>query len=526
MVRNETGFWKGCEMKRVSAILLALCIALAAPRPGRPEGAGKSESAERFEASGKPESAGKRETSGRLEASANSIRPAAVYDYCKTISSERFAGRLTGDEGYSEAARWAAAMFRAWGLRPPGSKDGCLQPYPSPYTLVDEAEMTFLVPPRGDTLGAAPSEVKLEPGKDFLPTLYTDSGDRTGGLVFVGWGICAPELSYDDYAGVDVAGKYVLCFRGTPDEKNKAYQEHDQHRHRMRTARDHGALGLIYIYPEVNAHPNSDWIEGFTAAMISTKAADTLFAELALTAAEVERELEAKKTPHSFALRASVRYRVSSRHFPNGVGYNIVGLIQGSDPRLRDQCIVVGGHFDHCGRHMGMLFAGADDNASGSATVMAIAEAFAKYGTRPKRSVLFVLFGGEEQGLIGSSYFAEHLPAPFTKVDAMFNFDMTGEGDGTNYGCTPEPPELKRTIEIANKGVGTIRRDWPIKEVGVRSSDYAPFFQKGAACAAFFSNGPHVAYHQTGDTIYRINPDMLADVARLGFLSAYRWADR
>jgi hypothetical protein len=493
---------KGCEMRRTACLLLLAFLVVGAPRVDA------------------------RELDRKTEDALRSIVPCDAYDLCKTIASARYAGRLTGDEGYTAAARWAASRFGEWGLAPMSAREGYLQPYPSPYTLVDSAEMALIAPERVDALGESPAQVKLELGKDFLPTLYTDSGDRTAPLVFAGWGISAPDLGYDDYAGLDVTGRYVLCFRGTPDGTNKAYQEYDQHRHRMKTARDKGALGVIYIYPEVNAHPNADWIEGFTAAMISYHAADTLFAARGLTAAQMQERLAKSKAPDSFALDWRVHYRVSSRHFPDGIGYNIVGVVKGSDRKLRDQCIVVGAHFDHCGRHMGMLFAGADDNASGSATVMEIARAFAKLEAKPKRSVVFVLFGGEEQGLIGSNYFAQHIPAPFGTVEAMFNFDMTGEGDGTNYGCTLEPPEFQRTIEDADTLVKTIRRNWPIREVGVRSSDYAPFFLKGAACAAFFSNGPHVSYHQTGDTIYRINPDIMADIAKLGFLGAYRWADR
>jgi hypothetical protein len=108
----------------------------------------------------------------------------------------------------------------------------------------------------------------------------------------------------------------------------------------------------------------------------------------------------------------------------------------------------------------------------------------------------------------------------------MLNFDMVGEGDGINCGITVDPDGLKNTVLKADETVSTLRRTWEIKDVGVRSSDYAPFFLKGAACAALFSNGPHLHYHKPGDTIYRINPDMMADAARLGFLTALMRAER
>jgi len=129
-------------------------------------------------------------------------------------------------------------------------------------------------------------------------------------------------------------------------------------------------------------------------------------------------------------------------------------------------------------------------------------------------------------GLQGSTYFANHVPTQFDKVDTMFNFDMVGEGDGVGYGISSKPEGLKKALEDSDKFVNILRRSRFFRGVGVRSSDYAPFFLKGAACISFASNGPHLAYHQTGDTIYRINPDILADTARLAFLTGFTWANR
>ena len=257
-----------------------------------------------------------------------------AYDYCKKISSPEFAGRLTGDEGYTMAAQWAASKFKEWGLRPISREDGYLQAFPSPYTLVEEAEMTFLIPDSGGTGEAPFREIRLKLADDYLPLLFTDSGDTTAGLVFAGWGISAPELGYDDYADVDPAGRFVLCIRGTPDKDNEAFEEYDQHRTRMKKARERGALGIIYIYDEPNGHPNGDWIEGFLPAMISEKIADSLFVGQGLTIQQIKEGLLRSKSPHSFGLEARIRCHVRSRHFPDGAGYNVVGFITGSDFRI------------------------------------------------------------------------------------------------------------------------------------------------------------------------------------------------
>jgi hypothetical protein len=463
-----------------------------------------------------------------LAAGLAAISPGEAYDIVKTLARPEYAGRLTGHPGYTAAAQWAAKKLAAWGMKPVSGKDGYLQPYPSPYTVIDKAEMTVLLPDGPPDPAKPPvyKEMKLVPEKDFLPLLYSDSGDRTGETVFAGWGIAAPELGYDDYAGLAVKGKFVLCFRGTPDGDPK-YQHYDEHRTRMKTALDKGALGIIYVYDDIAANPNGDFLAGFTPAMIGLKVMDAVLKEdTGATAADLRKALQTWKRPISFSLRAKIHLAVQSRHFPQAVGYNVVGFIEGSDPRLRRECVVIGGHFDHCGAHMGLLFPGADDNASGSATSMEAGKAFAALARKPKRSIVIALFGGEEMGLQGSTWFADHLPGPFDKVAGMLNFDMTGEGDGLWGAVGADPAEFRRALEESDRSVKVLRGLGVISGVGVRGSDFAPFFLKGLPAATLGSNGPHLAYHQSGDAIFRINPDIMADAAKLAFLAAFAWADR
>lgn len=449
----------------------------------------------------------------------STIKPEDAYSYCRTMALPKFAGRFTGHEGYTEAAKWAAGLFKDWDLKPIGRETGYLQPYPSPYVLINTSEM-ILYPAGGR------KEIKLRPVTDFLPLLFSGSGDHTAELVFAGWGIHAPDLGYDDYAGMDVKGKFVLCFRGVPDSAGARFQKHDHHRFRMQTAKEMGAAGLIYIYDEVGANPNGDYTPAFLPAEISIQTADKILAEKGVTAADLRTDLRTYKRPISFPLKSKVRLSVDSTPYPDAVGYNVTGYVEGSDKDLKKEVIVIGGHFDHCGEHMGLLFPGANDNASGSATVMEIAQAFAETEKKPKRSVVFVLFGGEEMGLQGSTYFSENLPPMFTTMAAMFNFDMTGEGDGAWAGYSADPPELKAALDKAAEKIKILRGARAMRSVGVRGSDFAPFYQKGVPVISIGSTGPHLAYHQPGDTIYRINPEIMADIAKLAFIAAYRWADR
>jgi hypothetical protein len=432
-----------------------------------------------------------------------------VYDVCRVLASDKFGGRLTGDSGYTKAAQWALELMKANGAIPYDASAGYLQPFPAPYTIVRSASMAMKI---GTT-----KNLSLSPGKDFLPLLYTDSGTITGDMVFVGWGISAPSLGYDDYAGIDVRGKIVLCFRGVPNREDSAFQHFDEHRTRMKTAKDKGALALFYIYETPIANPNGDFISNFHPAIISFDVANKLLSASNWTASALQDSLSQSRTTRSFPLDASVTYSVQADNHLDGIGYNILGILEGSDPDLKKEYVIVGGHFDHCGTHLGLMFRGASDNASGSAVVLEIMQALANH-PRSKRSILFALFGGEEMGLLGSTYLADHLPPGVTKVAAMLNFDMVGTGDGAWCGYSSTPGWMKTVLDDADKKVGIMRGASPMGRVGVRSSDFAPFYMKGIPTYSFSSNGPHLFYHEAGDKIYRINPDMLADMATVGLL--------
>ena len=445
--------------------------------------------------------------------------PVSAYTICRTLAGTEYAGRLTGHPGYTAAARWAADQFRRWGLEPafPG---GYLQQFPAPHTVLEEAEAVLYLP--GAAAGAPEQEVRLDPNKDYLPLSFSDSGDHTAGMVFAGWGIAAPELGYDDYAGIDPKGKFVLCFRGTPDPADDRFTDHDQHRTRLRTARERGALGLVYIYEQPQMNTNGDWLAGFTPAEISYAVADKILAARSTTAKDLRDDLRRYRRPLSFDLPGRLRLRVVSRHVPDSQGYNIAAFIPGADPALRDECVIVGAHFDGCGPHLGFIYPGANDNASGSAVVMELARTMNLWPNKPRRTVIFVLFGAEETGLQGSHTFAAGLPYGMRQAAAMINIDMAGAGDGAWCGYSAA---LLPVVEAADAEVGLIRNKRAITRVGVRSSDFAPFFQLGIPCVSLSSTGPHLAYHEPGDTIYRINPEILGAMARLTGGIAARLAD-
>jgi hypothetical protein len=448
----------------------------------------------------------------------NTIKPEDTYELVKKMVSPEFGGRFTGNPKYTAAAKWAATQFEAWGLKPIDPKHGYLQSYPAPYAIVDSAKLDVV---QGTTRSTAAIP------RHFMPMVFSDSGSANAGTVFVGWGIHAPDLGYDDYAGVDVKGKFVLCFRGTPDSDPK-WMPHDAHRYRMKTARDQGALGLVYVM-DVIVNNNSDLIKGFYQALISDETADQIFQDKGTTVALLKKQLRDSKRPSSMPLSAMFDLTVKSRYFANGIGQNVVGYVEGSDPALKSEFVVIGGHFDGVGEHLGLFFPGADDNASGSAVVMEAAEAFAKNGERPKRSVMFVLFGGEELGGCGSDYFVANLPPAAKTVAGFINFDMEGVGDKASASMSAPMLPTKDLLTKADEGLGILTGTvGETRSVGNRSGDIKPFFLKGYPIVSIRSNGtrPPFSYHLPGDSLDIVQPPIMANITRLTYRYAFYLADR
>jgi len=448
----------------------------------------------------------------------NTIKPEDTFALVKKMVEPEFGGRFTGHPKYAAASKWAASLFKQWNLKPIDEKNGYLQAYNAPYAVIDQAKLD-VIQDGARTTAAIP--------RDFMPLIFSDSGSAKAEAVFVGWGIHAPELGYDDFAGVNVKGKFLLCFRGTPDSDPK-WVPYDAHRARMQMAHKQGALGLIYIYAEVIAHNNSDLIKGFFQAMVSDEVGDRIFKAHGTSVAALKKQLKDTKKPASMPVGAGLELTVKGRHYPEGIGYNVVGYVEGSDPLLKQEFVVVGGHFDGVGEHLGLFFPGADDNASGSAVVMEAAEALAKNEVRPKRSVMFVLFGGEELGGTGSDYFVANLPAPIKTVVGLLNFDMEGLGDKVSASMSAPLLALKDLLVKADVGLGLVGRIGETRSVGNRSGDITPFFRKGYPIASIMSNGdrPKFSYHLPGDSLDIVQPAIMANISRLTYRWAFYLADR
>jgi len=466
-------------------------------------------------------------------------------------------------------------------------------------------------------------------GRDFAPSGAAAGARAVGGLVFAGYGIVVPGR-YDDYAGIDARGKLIVCLRYAPRYDRKSGQAADDAftagaslMAKVEAAVAHGAVGLAIVDPPAGAgdvepaevaplaalSPAHEGLASLLAAApspgpaavakaadseaasdaaikrfasfhVARAAVDALLARSGRSVASLQQAIDGSGRPASFALPGYADFRIAWQQ-PKARSCNVIALLEGSDPALRDQAVLIGAHFDHLGHGdegsaffesgtlggfpgppaadsarqaelrprdlsgtlggfpgppaadsarqaelrprvaPGLLFPGADDNASGTAAVLEVAEAFAAPGARrPRRSVLFVAFTGEERGLIGSMALAARAGGRTAgkRIVAMINLDMVGrmKGNAVEVGGGGTAPEWEAIVREANRE--DLALTFP-KRV-VPNSDHAAFLHQRIP-SLFLFTGLHGDYHRASDTWDKINADGLARTARL----AYRIVD-
>ena len=486
------------------------------------------------------------------------ISPQAIRAHMRFLADDLLEGRRTATRGYDIAARYVAARFEELGLEPAGTGGGYFQPVPLlEMTTVDaECSLTLL---RRDG-----RKVELEYGPDFLVRSAAEESSVTAPVVFAGFGVTAPELGYDDYAGLDVRGKIVAILLGSPPTfpaDQRAY--YSDRAVQARNAVDRGAVGILALYsPErerrmpwaaVMHHsrwPSSSWVdeEGkpyfsiANAAGLSQKAAKELFAGAPKSLEEVYKDSETGR-PQAFELPVQVSLRTVGRG-QRTESPNVAAVLRGSDPRLKDEYVVLSAHLDHLGvdetETEDPIFNGAYDNASGIAVMLEVAKAFAGLPA-PRRSIVFLAVTGEEEGLNGSDYFAHHPTVPVDRIVANTNLDMFlmlyPLRDVIAFGA--EHSSLGRTVEEAARrlGIGLIPDPFPEQVLFIRSDHYS-FVQQGIPAVfvtgGFRTDDPAVdgralwgqwmqqVYHQAGDDMSQaIDFGAGVQFAKLNFLISY-----
>jgi hypothetical protein len=452
-----------------------------------------------------------------------------------TLSSPEFNGRQAGSEDDLRSAQWFARELTSVGLQLPLIFNTPLTfPFAQSQKRTLVGIMASMVPT--SLIGPDPvlrtrtadTFVTARLSKDYLPVFDSPSADLQGQIVFVGYGIVDPAQGINDYAGIDVNNRIVLFLRGKPDY----YQGSISHAEKVRFARDRGAQAyLTATGPILNPYEVRRGVTGkpsafygqlstdqaLPGAWISTNLAQSLLAgggeEINTDRLRTLQE-QLNKAPST---RAHQTNHYASLHWKtalqDGLLTNVVGLIPGTGP----DAIIIGAHRDHFGRPAGLWFPGADDNASGTAVVLEVARALGKTGLRPRRTVLFVSFSGEERDLLGSRLYTSRPVVPLGSTKAMINIDHAGTGNGRlTVGVTGFE---KTTAQEAGLTAGLADK---LDLFGFfPGGDHVPFKEAGVPTVTVVSGGVHPHFHQPTDTADTINPEILQTVAR--YVLALTW---
>jgi hypothetical protein len=469
------------------------------------------------------------------------------------LASRELKGRGNGSPELRLAAEYIAAVLQRNGIRPAGDSGTFFQNF-------------RMFTPRlgtGNRFQVDGAEYVL--GSDYVPHYLSVARNVEGSLVFLGYGLSAPRLKFDEFLGRNLRGKIAVVLDWHPQASDfrSVFNRVDLSdsasiQSKARNAARAGALGLIVIqnpttsnisisesaaafrpdYPRKDApmgNMDAPTNPSIPVILISQQAGRRLVPSLR----DIQRRIDSSLQPQFVDLGKRASLSVNVQRVPFTV-QNVVGLIEGSDPNLRREVIIVGAHYDHDGEYNGQIWPGADDNASGTAGVLELAEAFGNGQRATARTILLGLFAGEEKGEIGSQHYTDNPVIPMDRTVAMLQMDMIGRNEehGANRELMLEretsaqnantvnvigtlfSSDLRRTMESANGQVGLdvkFRYDDTPEDL-LRRSDQWPFLQKGIP-SLFIHTGEHPDYHQPGDTADKINYPKMEKIVRLVFIA-------
>ncbi|MDB5111398.1 MAG: peptidase [Mucilaginibacter sp.] len=366
--------------------------------------------------------------------SADQIKADITY-----LADDKLKGRAPGTEGYQMAVDYVVSRLKNLDVKPAGENNTWIQTVKFRRAFSNDAVMTI------DS-----STMELKPGTDysFSPNPVKAKVNVSAPLVFAGYGASEPKLGYDDYAGLDVKGKIVVIISGSPGIFSSSVAAHTRNAAAiLKAASDHGAIGVIVGATDSVQRRGSGGSRGVYSIVddkgnvvvsrtyygninvygtIGYGLFNSLLQKAGKDLQALLPQLKAGK-PQSFPLNTSVKVSYTST-YQNVISYNVIGKVAGTDPKLKNEYVVHSAHLDHLGIGRPVegdsIYNGAHDNASGVASVLAIANIYKNIKVKPKRSILFVLMTGEELGDMGSSYFAKHPTVPVHSMVADVNTDM------------------------------------------------------------------------------------------------------
>ena len=436
-----------------------------------------------------------------------------IKQHIRYLASDSLEGRRSGEKGDSLAAMYIAERFKKFGLKPAGDGNSYFQKFSFISKRIPGPDNKLNIFINGITL-----DFKLH--TDYKPLSFSIDTTLNTSIVFAGYGISAPEsLKYDDYKNINVSGKIVAVLRYSPDTTG-ILSQYSSVMAKTFTARDKGAAGIIFLTnPRGTEGDNISSFDdprmgnsGISVLAMQWEAFSNLMKKIGYNLDSIRNKINSSLTPNSMDF-AGVNVSLQTQILKISAGTsNVVGFLEGNDPVLKNEVLIIGAHFDHLGmggEGSGSLrpdtlapHHGADDNASGTAGVLELAQYFSSIRDSLKRSILFIAFSGEELGVLGSSYYVNNPIYPLDKTILMINMDMIGrmkdsilviEGMGTS-------PLFEEIVKILNYDSLTLR----LKPDGIGPSDQVSFYQKDIPVMFFFTN-LHSDYHKPSDTWDKIN---------------------
>ncbi len=486
---------------------------------------------------------------------AQTIQSLTLKDHVYTLASMEFQGRETGTEGNRKAAEYIADQFTSYGIAPIQGDNDYYQEVAFSTVKWNQIKLTVA----GDSVEHLKEYLSVP---QFFPVTPTSIGITS--LTFLGYGI--DDEAYSDYEGVDVRGKHLLIYSGEPMDQEGNYRISGSDTVsewsvdpllKLETAREAGAASIWIIennLRELVMYARRHLLSGamlmgspaelsedyLPHAAISSTLGQKIAGKKVNKVIQVRDKITRTGTPGHIIIPVDIHWK-AEHQIQSTPGMNVLGFIEGIDPVMKEEVVVVTAHYDHLGIRGNDIYFGADDNASGTGAVLEIAQGMAKAkaeGMGPKRSVLCMLVTGEEKGLLGSQYYAEHPVFPLDKTVADVNIDMIGRKDDqhpdSNYtyviGSDRLSTELHEINETVNKKYThlnldyTYNRDDDPNRFYYRSDHYN--FAKNGIPSIFYFSGVHDDYHRPSDTPDKIMFEKAETIARLAFHTTWELANR
>jgi aminopeptidase YwaD len=440
--------------------------------------------------------------------------------HVKYLASDELEGRGSGTEGNRKAAAYIADQMKQYGLKPAGDNGTYFQTFEFTASVkLGKANQCIL---EGSALPGGKSELSVD--TDFRPLGFTTNVSVTGPIVFVGYGISAPDNKYDEYKGLDVNGKIVVALRFGPDgdDVHSDLNKFTSLRNKARTAREKGATALVVISGPVDdaddnliklSYDQSFASSGIPAISLKRSVVEKLITAGGKDLKTIQEEIRKNRQPQSVQIDNVTMSLATEVEHVKARSANVIGYLEGNDPHMKNEAVILGAHFDHLGYGgpgSGSLVPdaheihnGADDNASGSAALLELEQAFADQKQSLKRSMIFTAFTGEELGTLGSSYYVNHPFFPLDKTIAMVNMDMVGRLEGkslTVYGTGTSPRWNDLVAKYNNDSTFTLK----LIPDGIGPSDHSQFYGKDIPVLFLFT-GTHNDYHKPSDDWDKIN---------------------